>query len=248
MHRYEELERVYYKRIILKYTVFIVLIILFVVGFFILKKTMNSKKEIKHKIIAKQVQKKERKIIKTTKVKTIKVKITKKEKSNEVNKSFKSYHFLLPNISRISVSKKSLKQDNKKIKNNTKTAVKKDNNVSKKIKEIQINHTANLDKIKITETIPNLKTLINKFNITKDFDLAILISKIYFKKNDLADAQIWALKANNINPASYKSWILFADILLKKKKPKKAKEILKVYIDSYGRNDIIEEKLRSLND
>jgi len=245
MHRYDKFEKLYYKRILFKYAVIISIIILFLSGFFILDKIQKTKKNIKHNNTEqKEIKKRkpEKKIVK--RIKNI------KNKSNEGNKSLKSFHFILPNLSKTLLTKKEFQQNqnsNKSI--SKKTIPKKENNHKKnKIKEVQINHTANIDTIKIVEKTPDLKTLIQKFNTIKDFNLAILISKIYFKKKDLKSAQIWALKANNINPSSYKSWILFANILLKEKKTKKAKKILNAYINSYGQNDIIEEKLRSLND
>ena len=257
MHRYEELEKLYYKKIILKILIVLGIIGLFISGFFILNKTKSSK-EVKKNIsknqtITKKENKKEIKKINPSKEKneTIKVKnnskkeVKKSSLPKKINKpketKVKSFHFILPDISKISKSPKP-KQPSKTIKD--KNTTKK----LKKLKEVELNHTANLDNFKIVEKPVDLKTLIKKFNDNKDFDLAILISKIYFKKGDLKNAQMWALKANNINPSSYKSWILFADILLKEKKPKKVKEILKVYLNSYGQNDIIEKKLRSLDD
>ncbi len=245
MHRYDKFEKLYYKHILFKYAVIISIIILFLSGFFILDKIQKIKKNVKHNNTEqKEIKKRksEKKIVK--KIENI------KNKSKEENKSLKSFHFILPNLSKILLTKKEFQQNkNSKKSISKKNIPKKENNHKKnKIKEIQINHNVNIDTIKIVEKTPDLKTLIQKFNTMKNFDLAILISKIYFKKKDLTNAQIWALKANNINPSSYKSWILFANILLKEKKTKKAKKILNAYINSYGQNDIIEEKLRSLND
>lgn len=245
MHRYEELERIYYKKLFIKFLIVIGIIALFVSGIFLLKKSkketqIESKKEMK-KEKPKNIDK--NKTIKKEYKKT-KTEQKKEDKKTQIEskKEVKSFHFILPDISEIKTSKEVKETKPKK---EPKKEIKKPK--SNKIKEIQINHTANLD-IKITEKKANLQTLIKKFNQTEDFNLAILIAKEYLKKRDLKNAQIWALKANNINPSSYKSWILFADILQKEKKIKKAKEILKVYLDSYGQNDIIEQKLRSLND
>jgi len=239
MHRYDEFEKLYYKRVLFKYLIFISIIILFLLGFFILYKKENPKKILKHNIMHKEIKKEK---IKKNIVKKI------KEKNIEENKSVKNIHFILPNLSKTVLNQKTFQKkqnDNMCKKDLLKTT---NNHKKNKIKEVKTNHIANINSIKIVEKTPDLKALIKKFNKTKNFDLAILISKIYLQKKDLQNAQIWALKANNINPSSYKSWILFADILLKKKKLKKVREILKVYINSYGPNDIIEEKLRSLND
>ena len=101
--------------------------------------------------------------------------------------------------------------------------------------------------IKITENKVNINDLINEFKKNKDYNIAITISKIYLKQNNLKKAQIWALNANSLAPSKPESWIIFADIMIKKHNIKKAKDLLRVYIDSYGSNDIIEEKLRSIN-
>ena len=233
MHRYEELEKLYYKKIYFKYIVFVCLIILFVTAFFLFKKRIQKPKSVDSQIQHKKIQK-----IKIDNKKPKIIKEIKQKSSNENKKSVEKLHFIVPKVSNFSSIQQTKPQQSKKYVLNPKN----------KIKEIQLNHKANLDNVKIEEKTPDLKMLIKRFNETKDFNLAILISKIYFNKNNLRNAQIWALRANNINPSSYKSWILFADILLKQKKVKKVKEILKVYIDSYGQNDIIEEKLRSLND
>jgi len=237
MHRYDELERLYYKKLIFKYSlIFLFFIILFIAGFLILNK--ENKKQIKS--IEKSVKKQEKKVIphkekikKSTKIKKRDNNLSKNKIKQKV-KPVKNLEFVLPDLSKINVQKPASKEQK----------LKKTNN----IKEINLNHTANIDTIKIVQKTPDLKSLIKSYNNEKDFDLAVMISKIYLKKNDLINAKEWALRANNINPSSYKSWILFADILLKEKKIKKAKEILRVYTNSYGQNDIIEKKLRSIND
>ena len=233
MHRYEEYEKLYYKKLFFKYfTLFLVFIIILMGTFFIIRYKKNIKKDnssIKTNNFSKNDIKKNKKPV------SINKNINKTDKQE---KNIESLHFVLPDISKLDFKKRIVKHKKEKEIKLT------------KMKEIDLNHTANLGnlKIKIVEKKPQLKILIKKFNNTKDFDLAILISKIYFQKGDLKNAQIWALKANNINPSSYKSWILFANILIKENKIAKAKEILRFYINSYGQNDIIEKKLRSLND
>ena len=243
MHRYEELEKLYYKKIIIKYVIlFVAVIVLFVIGFFIYRSYYNKNIQTNKETVKKadkEIKKSPKRVKKTPK--TVKKKIkpptlkTPKVQKKSVN-HIEKLHFILPNISNVSSKQQNISQKPNELK------------TKNKIKEIEINHTANISKINIIEKTPDLKTIIKRFYETKDFDLAVLISKIYFKKGNLKNAQIWALRANNINPSSYKSWILFADILLKEKKLKKAQEILKVYVESYGQNDIIEKKLRSIND
>jgi len=92
----------------------------------------------------------------------------------------------------------------------------------------------------------DVNLLIKNFNQNPDYDLAITIAKYYLNHNNLKKAQIWSLKANNLNPEKPESWLIFANILQKENKIQKAIEILKVYKDSYGINKKIEKKLRSL--
>jgi len=102
------------------------------------------------------------------------------------------------------------------------------------------------NKILIKEEKINIDQLIKKFSISPSFKTAIQIAKLYFEKNDLKNSQQWALKANSIDPYKYESWELFALILIKKGKNKKAKEILNIYLNDYGYNEKIEKLLRSL--
>jgi hypothetical protein len=90
------------------------------------------------------------------------------------------------------------------------------------------------------------KYLLNKFNSSPTFDNAILLSTYYFNKNNLQKAKEWALKANSINSENYQSWEMFAKILLRKNQKEKAKRVLKAYIQNYGYNENIENLLRSI--
>ena len=211
MHRYEELEKLYYKKLYSKIFFAISVIIVLIIG----------------SIIYIQFQKKiHSKQIKETKSKNITYK-----KNHELK-------FILPDIKSIP------KSHPKKIFKNSETS----KNIESKIKKVNKKQIIKeTPKIEIKESNINLNTLINEYKNNPTYNLAITIAKIYLKKNNLKQAQIWALKANSLNPSQPDSWIIFADILIKQHKIKKAKEILNVYITSYGNNDIIEEKLRSLD-
>jgi tetratricopeptide (TPR) repeat protein len=80
------------------------------------------------------------------------------------------------------------------------------------------------------------------------YDLALMIAKEYYKQKNYKQAQIWAIKANNLDPQKVESWLLFADILLKENKKKKALEILKIYLDQYGEEERIRAKIRSIDE
>jgi len=251
MHRYDELEKKYYRKLFAKiFLLFVLIVILVFLGyFFIFHKSKSSKNVIKvqNTLIeskkSKKPVKKHKKITKNeenkTKIKTTTIskpkKIKQKPKKVENNLELK---FIVPEIN---VSNENTKTNIKKIRKN-KTFLKETNATEK-------NLSTKIPVIKISETsVGNVSILINKYNKNPNYDLAIMISKIYFNKNKLNKAELWALKANELNPQRTESWIIFADILIKKKKYEKAKEILKTYINSYGQNDIIEEKLRSINE
>jgi tetratricopeptide (TPR) repeat protein len=87
---------------------------------------------------------------------------------------------------------------------------------------------------------------IQNFQQLPTYDTAIQISKLYLKNSEYNKSIEWAKKANNINPENYESWYIFAKSLVKLGKRKKAKQILKAYIESYGNNSEITNLLRSL--
>jgi len=215
MHRYEELEKLYYKKLYLKIFFIFFSIFLAIAGVYYFLNTKKSKKEVK-KTTEKIIPKKE------VVVKAIKKEINKPKKVESIS-------FVLPEI----------KDRPKKSKKPTiKNKIVKENSPKKKVEK---------KVFFIKEQKVNIKTLIKDYQSNPNYYLAILIAKLYLKKNDLKNAQNWTLKANNLNPEDAESWILFADILKRKNQIKKAIEILKVYEETYGGNDIIEKKLRSLN-
>ena len=249
MHRYEELEKIYYKRLYLKIFFYFFLVFIVIIGIIF----FNSEKT--HKNVVKQKE-----INNTKKLNQTNINLNKKE-SNETKKNIQDksisrstnkitkkdiatkdiqeLKFILPNIDFIQEPKSSVKQT-KKVSKVKKSNIKSDS--KKEMKSLNVNNN-----ISISETNADLKSLIREYQENKDYNLAITIAKIYFQKNNLKKAQIWALNANSLNPSKPDSWLLFADVLIKQHKIQKAVNLLKAYIDSYGNNDIIEEKLRSLN-
>jgi len=245
MHRYKELEKLYNKRLYKKYLLlFFFILILIVVCIGYCKFNKNKKIEKKPVFSSQKIKiKNTQTIIKNIK-KTQKREFNKSiQKKNSYTKLRLKIKFILPYINE-SVSTIPAETNISASKDNNKTNVK-----QKKETKIKKAVTPSIKNISLKETqISNIKILINNFNQNPSYDLAITISKIYLDKNNLKQAQIWALKANGIAPARTDSWIIFANVLIKEKKLQKAKEILQTYIDSYGQNDIIEEKLRSLNE
>jgi len=217
MHRYEELEKLYYKKLFIKYFFFFV-IILVIFGVILFLFHMNNKKANKVQIIQK------------SKTETNATITTKK-----IVKKINSVTFILPVIKE-EVSKKEVVSSHK------------IQQSSKVVKEKVNSKINNSNKILIKEKEVSITQLIDSFKRDPNLDLAIVIANKYLQENNLSAAQEWALKANNMNPQDERSWLIFADILVKKKKIQKAREVLNFYIDSYGKNDKIENKLRSLND
>jgi len=250
MHRYEELEKIYYKRLFFKFFFYFVFFFVILMGGFLFFKyiqssenrTLHNKQkttvernniEFNKRVINKKLSQNKTETI-------VKAKKGYKEKSSNkhmhtVKKDNQELKFILPNIDFIK-EPKILKTKNISKLNKLENANKINKKDNEKIKEISI-----------VESNVNLKSLIKEYQQNKDYNIAMTIAKIYFQQNNLKKAQIWALNANNLNPSKPDSWILFADILVKQHKIRKAKNLLKAYIDSYGNNDIIEEKLRSLN-
>ncbi|GAB6073902.1 hypothetical protein [Nautilia lithotrophica] len=259
MHRYDELEKLYYKNKIKKYSliIFLVILVIFIGWFFYqnytsskktdketkinidFKKITNQTKSIKSNIIKKDINLTSKENIKNNdqnKTKTT----SKIDTSLEKNKTEKK-ESITPNLSFVIPEIKEENKTNKRI--IKKTQIKEKN---RKIKEItkqnkQIIPTIKEEQINITE-------LIKSFNKHPSYDTAIVISRYYYNNNELKNAKLWALKANNIDPAKYESWKMFALILLKKNDKIKAKEVLKIYLNDYGDNDEIYKLLRSIDE
>ena len=231
MHRYEELEKIYYRKKIIKISLLsFVLVIFFIIGFYIFNLSKAKKKE-----------KKEYNLSKITKIKKIKTnfKILKVKTNKKVNfDSNISLKFILPTINNPIKPKKTNDVVRKKPAFKIKSNIKKENKES--------NYHKN--SIKIIEKKADIKTLIRQYNLSPNYDLAIEIAKYFYKQNNLKEAQKWVLNANNLDATKPDSWLLFSDILLKEGKKDKAKKVLSVYIDDYGNNDKIIKKLRSLNE
>jgi len=235
VHRYEELEKLYYKKIFLKAAVIVVFITGIVVGAFYYLKILQ--KNVKTRVKEVKISKKE---VKETN-KTVKIRQVKHQKIETENKKpNQTITFVLPSldendIKAAAINKpKSFKSIPKPVK---KTIPKQTNPKSVEKKPVVIK-----------EKRVTLKDLINSYNTNPNYDLALMIARKFYNKNNLKSAQVWAIKANNLDPSRVESWLLFADILLKEHKKQKALEILNIYLDQYGDNDTINAKIRSINE
>ncbi|GAX87294.1 conserved hypothetical protein [Lebetimonas natsushimae] len=253
MHKYEKLEKIYYRKKFLKFLiVFIISVIFILVGskIFMLYNYQQSNSYKKNN--DNNSSKKKEKNIPTVTVKTAKVtKISKnnnfkKEKNmtkndNNITNKIPMISFVFPKID-INNTKEINNEINKEVKKYIKKKINNQKKMLPKIKE------KNKQKPLIIEENVKIDDLINTYNQKPSFDLAIQISQYYLNKNKLDLAKLWALKANSINPSRYESWKIFAIILLRKNKKEKAKEVLQTYLNDYGQNDDIQKLLRSINE
>ena len=236
MHRYEELEKSYYKYKLKKvFLIFIIITLLIGIGF-VLYYSLYSKSDKKGLFL-----KKDNISLNETK----KNKIYALEFNNSFSKNLKKHKeknktnvlILSFNIPKL---EKEFKKEDFEMKNDKK------DNLQQKTSKINYKIEKNNNKFLIKKEKVNVNQLIKNFSLSPSFEIAIQIAKLYFEKNDLKNSQQWALKANSIDPYRYESWELFALILIKKGKNKKAKEILNIYLNDYGYNEKVEKLLRSL--
>ena len=266
MHRYEELEKLYYKKKYIKYgTIGSLIFIILIVSYYFFNRDIENKKVVKIKQTENNYTKKveKKKIIKKVtkkdfeKVKVDKESNLKKEEIKEVAVIQKLVLYpIFPDINELLAKEKAKKEgDEKKV-------VEKENKIKKEqIKEktlnnnetIKITDNTNKDKkeskkieIVVKEKKDSLNNLIHFYNITPDYETAIKISKIYLKENNYKEAIEWLKKANKLIPENYESWYLFAKSLVKLGKTKEAKRVLVAYLNNYGANPKIEQLLRSL--
>jgi len=86
-----------------------------------------------------------------------------------------------------------------------------------------------------TNTIQNIDTLIDKFENTNNIMFANMIADEYFEKKDYKKSLEWALKANEKDPNSETSWIMFAKSQVKLGNKEDAIRALEGFM-SYSKN------------
>jgi tetratricopeptide (TPR) repeat protein len=227
VHRYEELEKLYYKKKMFKIFLIVFFFILGI-GYLLTYKILHFKEDNKtNKNFENKVSKEN--LLNESKKNENKNTTLKKEIDSEEKLSF-----ILPEINDTKEKKLKISEKNKKIKTQNKI--------------VEKPHIVVTPKIVIKEKKITINELKQKFSQNSSYDIAIIIAKEYYKRKNYKQAQIWAVKANTLDPERVESWILFADILLKENKKKKAIEVLKVYVDQYGEDERIKAKLRSINE
>jgi lipopolysaccharide export LptBFGC system permease protein LptF len=242
VHKYEMLEKLYYRKKFVKFLIIFVILILILL---ILKMTFFNRKNNKgfnnKNNVSNNIKSKSEKNISKNNIKNIKIKkeinksdcVLKIKTENNLTDDMPQINFILPKI-KINDSIDNTKKENNKSNNQKKLK----SEVKIKVKQEPL----------IIEENVNVNSLIKNFKNNPSFDTAIQISQYYLNKNKFDLAKLWALKANSINPEKYESWKIFAIILLKKNKKEKAKEVLQTYLNDYGQNEDIQTLLRSINE
>ena len=252
MHKYERLEKIYYKKKILK-IFFIFAVVLGIVGIaFLLKNMQKNRADIKQKTATEKKKLQKNDLNKTKSKKREEIKEVKKEKEEVKKKEVKK---IIKKTEKVKSEKKETKNDL----SFTMPLINMEDNSSNEnnkteIKEIKKEEIKKVEKVKpekkvlIIEEKMNVSDLIKSFNQNPNYTTAIQIADYYIKQNKFDLAKLWALKANNINPSKADSWKIFAIILIKQKKLNKAKEVLNIYLNDYGENPEIKKLLRSINE
>jgi len=260
MHKYEELEKKYYKYKLKKIFLFFVIVIGggFALYYVFYKKIDKNTFVLKHK--DNNISFKQDSNMSSNNIKENNASLNNIKKSKvhhlEFNNSFSKNLKIVKEKNKtnrviLSFNIPKLEKDEKELtmKIETKNHLQhKFSNINSKIKTNKGNSKMKKkgNRFLIKEEKININQLIKKFSFSPSFETAIQIARLYFNKNDLKNSQQWALKANSIDPYRYESWELFALILIKKGENKKAKEILNIYLNDYGYNKEIEKLLRSL--
>jgi len=235
-NNFETLEKkckTYYFKQNLKITVLLVIFVVSVSGVILF--LQKDKQDVSHKVVKPkkievvqevvEVKKAEPKKQKVEEVKqTIQPKVQKqivekkqpviKTKYKDVVYSIEVDDSYIPHVEK-QVRKKQPKKVHKKVEE--KPVVKEQKPKSKRLK---------MSVKKVTD----VKEMIDLYNKEKNYNLAIKISKAYFKKKKYTKSMLWAKKANILNRKDEKAWILYAKSEYAKGNSKRAIEILRLYL------------------
>ena len=234
MHKYEQLEKLYYKKKYTQYALFLFsfIVIITISGYFVFKS--DKKIESNNTIEVKKTQKPAKIEKNITKIVKKEKNITEKNKTIVFNKIIKEKEIkklvLYPIFPEITP------------KTNTNLDTKDSQQILKK--EVKNSQKSTL-KIEV-KSINNTKDLIYLFDKSPNYKSAMNIAKYYFTRKKYQKAIKWVKKANEINPEDYESWYIFAKTLIKLGKVNKAKQVLIAYLNTYGPDKNIEELLRSI--
>ena len=237
MHKYEELEKLYYKKLYIKYFIYLLsfVIIIFVASFIYFSLNSNNVTNIKN---IKNIKKNHIIDMNKTKFQKSTLKIKKIKKYKKFVKKLTLYP-IYPDVDFIIKNKEKNKTNHKKFKSNKILN-------SKPIINKKIKRKFKKPEIKIIIKTETINDLINLYNIDPEFDNGMKIANYYFKHKKYEESIKWCKKVNKIKPEKYESWYLFAENLIQLNKNKEAKKVLIYYISNYGPNDKVEKLLRSI--
>jgi len=243
MHRYEELEKLYYKKKYLRIFFKTILVIVTIgVVYFVYNLQQIQKKD--STTISKQpIHKSVEKIKKPKYIDETELNKTKHSSNTTIQKLT-----LKPILPDINIQKNNIQNPilPKIEKPKPKTVEKKPIAVPKKeIKTVTRPEPPKINIIVKTEK-QTLDSFIKLFYNSPNYDLAIKIANIYYKKKNYKKSIIWSKKANELQPEDYESWYIFAKSLIKLGKTKEAKKVLISYLNTYGADEEIENLLRSI--
>lgn len=109
---------------------------------------------------------------------------------------------------------------------------------SAKVVSVQKPHKTK--KMHFTSTRANYaETIKSKFSKSNNPRDALLLAKLYYKKNNFKEAEKWALSANKLNNSLEESWFLFAK---SKVKLGKKHEALKILVSYYKKSNSTKAK------
>jgi len=80
----------------------------------------------------------------------------------------------------------------------------------------------------------DIQTLIEKFKIAPSKELALLIAREFYHKQNYPQTVEWSMKANEFDKRDEESWILFAKAVYKMGDRKKALNALKLFVQKSG--------------
>jgi len=251
MHRYEKLEKFYYKK---RYTGFFCIfvgIFVLLTSIIVLYKTFSSpekeqKKEIKTYKVEKQV--KEENIEEFGSMPKVPTIVEKKHLQKKESETKLILYPVFPDSSDLTLTKKRVEPVQKK-EIISKPVQKKEVVVPKKQIIEKVKEKENNKKITIViKSSPNtLGDLIALYNNAEEYNLAIKIAKLYLEDKKYNKTIEWVKKANKLNSEDYESWYIFAESLWKQKRVKEAKQVLKAYLENYDNsNKKIKQLLRSI--
>jgi tetratricopeptide (TPR) repeat protein len=217
--RFEDLEK-RVKKIKLKNYIKIVFVLAIVLGVVFYVTTINKPKKVLKPISIKKIEKKEivKKEPKVQKIKPIEKKIKKEIVQVKKENGYDTI-MLSPNVDFFKTKKRE---------NITKKITPKEE-ISKK-SEVLLH--VNVKKLKSEDT------LLKRFKEAKDFDSAMGLAYLYFKKKNFEKSIYWSKKASKLNSSEESSWLIYAKSKKAIGKKDEAIKALRLYLEYFSSSEI----------